>query len=114
MLGIEAEVARWLQAAPPAYLHLLAVSQRGEAFLATRRKQRTIPLIQNFSRVQAILKRRYATDPEALQRAQTQLTLQLRASRIYSLLQKSFSGQRQRDYYEALRRGLCVSQGILT
>jgi len=114
LLGIETEVARWLLAAPPAYLHLLAVSQRGEAFLATRRKQRTIPLIQNFSRVQSILKRRYGAEPEAFQRAQTQLTLQLRASRIYSLLQKSFHGQRQRDYFEPLRRGLRRSQGIPT
>ena len=108
LLGIEAEAARFLLAAPPTYLHLLAASQRGETFLAARRKQRAIPLIQNFSRVQAILKRRYATEPEALQRAQGQLALQLRASRIYSLLQKSFRGQRQRDYYEPLRRG-CVS-----
>jgi len=50
LLGFEADVARRLLAAPPTYLHLLAVSPRGEAFLATRRKQRTIPLIQNFSR----------------------------------------------------------------
>lgn len=114
LLGIEAEVARLLLADPPAYLHLLAVSERGEKFLAARRKQRNIPLLQNFSRIQAILKRRYATEPEALQRAQSQLALQVRASRIYSLLQKSFCGQRQRDYYEALRRGLRHSQGIRT
>jgi predicted nucleotidyltransferase len=105
LLAIEADIARLLLAAPPAYLHLLAVSQRGEAFLAARRKRRTIPLIQNFSRIQAILKRRYAAEPEALQRAQTQLALQVRASRIYSLLQKSFCGHRQRDYFEPLRRG---------
>lgn len=105
LLGIETDVARSLLAYPPYYLHLLAVSERGEAFLASRRKRRTIPLIQNFSRIQALLKRRYATEPEALQRAQNQLALQVRASRIYTLLQKSCSGQRQRDYYEPLRRG---------
>ena len=105
LIAIEKETARSLLDAPPSYLHLLAVSERGEAFLASRRKQRAIPLIQNFSRIQAILKRRYATEPEVLRRAQTQLTLQLRASRIYTLLQKSCSGQRQRDYFEALRRG---------
>ncbi|MFO7766787.1 MAG: nucleotidyltransferase family protein [Pelovirga sp.] len=105
LLGIEAEVARLLLAAPPAYLHLLAVSERGEAFLASRRKRRTIPLIQNFSRVQALLKRRYSADPETLLRAQNQLALQVRASRIYSLLQKNFCGHRQRDYFESLRRG---------
>ncbi len=104
-LGIEAEMARRLLAAPPAYLHLLAVSEQGEKFLAERRKIRTLPLIQNFSRIQALLKRRYGADPDALQRAQIQLALQLRASRIYSFLQKNFSGHRQRDYFEPLRRG---------
>ncbi|MBD1399738.1 nucleotidyltransferase family protein [Pelovirga terrestris] len=105
LLGIEAEVARQLLAASPAYLHLLAVSDQGERFLAERRTLRTIPLIQNFSRIQAILKRRYDAEPEVLQRAQNQLDLQVRASRIYSLLQKNFVGQRQRDYFESLRRG---------
>ena len=105
LLGIETAVARSLLAAPPAYLHLLAVSQRGEAFLASRRKRRTIPLVQNFSRIRALLKRRYGAEPETLLRAQNQLALQIRASRIYTLLQKSCSGQRQRDYFESLRRG---------
>jgi predicted nucleotidyltransferase len=114
LLGIEVEIARRLLAAPPAYLHLLAVSERGEKFLAGRRALRTIPLIQNFSRIQAILKRRYGAEPGALQRAQSQLALQLRASRIYSLLQKSFRGERQRDYFEPLRRGLRCSQGMRT
>ncbi len=106
LLGIEVETVRLLLAAPPTYLHLLAVNERGEKFLAGRRTLRTIPLIQNFSRIQAILKRRYGTESEVLQRAQIQLALQLRASRIYSLLQKNFSGHRQRDFFEALRRGL--------
>ncbi|MFO7811855.1 MAG: nucleotidyltransferase family protein [Pelovirga sp.] len=105
LLGIEAEVTRLLLAAPPAYLHLLAVSDKGEKFLAERRTLRTTPLIQNFSRIQAILKRRYGVEPVALQRAQIQLALQLRASRLYSLLQKNFCGHRQRDYFESLRRG---------
>jgi predicted nucleotidyltransferase len=113
LLGIETEVAGLLLAAPPAYLHLLAVSERRENFLADRRTLRTIPLIQNFSRIQAILKRRHGAEPGVLQRAQIQLALQLRASRIYSLLQHSSGGHRQRDYFEPLRRGLRTSQGIL-
>ena len=105
LLGIETMTAQRLLAASPTYLHLLAVSERGEKFLAAQRKRRTLPLLQNFSRVQAILKRRYGAEPETLQRAQSQLALQLRASRIYSLLQKNFCGHRQRDYFESLRRG---------
>lgn len=114
LLGIETDVARSLLAAPPAYLHLLAVSERGAAFLAVGRKRRTIPLIQNFSRIQTLLKRRYGAEPETLRRAQNQLALEVRASRIYTLLQKSFVGQRQRDYFEVLRRGLRRSQGTST
>ncbi|MBW6508416.1 MAG: nucleotidyltransferase [Desulfuromonadales bacterium] len=114
LLAIVKETAQSLLASPPSYLHLLAVSERGEAFLASRRKRRTIPLIQNFSRIQAILKRRYGAEPEVLQRAQNQLDLQVRASRIYSLLQKNFCGHRQRDYFESLRRGLRCSQGMQT
>ncbi len=110
LLGVETDTARLLLAAPPSYLHLLAVSERGEAFLASRRKRRTIPLIQNFSRVQSILKRRYGVKSRELSRAQIQLTLQMRASRIYSLLQKSSCGQRQRDYFEVLRRTPKVDQ----
>lgn len=111
LLGIEVELARTLLAAPPAYLHLLAASERGEKFLAARRKQRSLPLVQNFSRILSLLKRRYHTDQEALRRARFQLRLQLRASSMYSLMQRGFRGHRQRDYFEPLLSGLRRSQG---
>lgn len=92
-------------ASGPHYLHLLAVSARGEQFLAQHRKRRTIPLIQNFSRVYAILKRYYGADTGAYRQALTQLDFELRATRIYSLLlSQGLKTARNRDFFQDLMR----------
>ena len=51
LLGFEKKLVQKFLAAGPRYLHLLAVSQKGRDFLSHTRKQREIPLIQNFSGV---------------------------------------------------------------
>jgi predicted nucleotidyltransferase len=43
----------------PLYLHLLGCSPRGRVFLAGCRKRLRVPLIANYSRIQATLKRHY-------------------------------------------------------
>ena len=104
LLGMDKIVVPQLFSAGPRYLHLLAVSKKGQQFLASGRKQRTIPLIQNFSRVYAILKRYYGIESTVYSLALQQLELELRATKIYTLLLHNYSGgSRNRDFYERLR-----------
>lgn len=106
LLGIDKSTARSLLAAGPGYLHLLGVSNKGEQFLAATRKQRSLPLLQNFSRVHNQLKRFHGIDSAAQRLAHLQLALELRATKIYTLLLKHWSGgARNRDFYEQVRKG---------
>jgi len=105
LLGLEkGDVAEQL-ATGPRYLHLLAVSQKGQGFLAQSRKKRELPLIQNFSRVYASLKRFYGVDSVEYRQALKQLDLEFRATRIYSLLlSQARKKKRNRDFYQPLLR----------
>ncbi len=93
----------------PRYLHLLGCSDRGRRFLAASRKQRSLPLVGNFSRIYAILKRFYGPGSRALEQALTQLELDLRATRNYSLLLPGRAGgNRHRDFFAEVLRGASV------
>ncbi|MGE4578077.1 MAG: nucleotidyltransferase family protein [Desulfuromonadales bacterium] len=84
----------------PLYLHVLAFSAKGRAFLAASRKKRTLPLVQNYSRIQSILKRTYGAESETLRLAQRLLELEVRAGRNTTLLQRQWpGGPRSSDYY---------------
>jgi len=88
----------------PLYLHLLGVSPRGMKFLSRRRKQRQVPLVQNYSRVHAQLARFYGRGSRRQLAARRQLDLELRASRIYTLAVRQWtSAERNRDFTEELR-----------
>ena len=101
-----------LLAVGPRYLHLLAVSRKGQSFLARRRQQRTLPLVQNFSRVYALLKRHYDASSPGYHQAIQQLNLELRATRVYTLLQhEKPGGNRNRDFYQPLIRGKAIEEG---
>jgi predicted nucleotidyltransferase len=103
LLGIEKQTANELLTQSPAYLHLLAVAPAGQRFLAATRKQRELPLIQNFSRIIAILKRCYGSDSQDYKRAWQQLQLQIKATRLYGLLQqRPPGGSRNRDFNHPL------------
>ncbi len=106
LLEMDKDIVRQLFSAGPGYLHLLAASETGRQFLAQSRKQRDIPLIQNFSRVFATLKRYYGTETAASRLALQQLAMELRATKIYTLLVHDYSaGRRNRDFFEQLRMG---------
>ncbi len=106
LLGIRKQEAATLLDAGPRYLHLLGVSETGQRFLAKTRKQRSIPLLQNFSRVHSSLKRFYGVDTAGHQQALQQLDLELRATKVYTLLMDRWAGgQRNRDYYQGLQQG---------
>ncbi|MEA3543734.1 MAG: nucleotidyltransferase [Thermodesulfobacteriota bacterium] len=104
LLEMDKNIVRQLFSAEPHYLHLLAVSEKGRQFLASSRKQRKIPLIQNFSRVYATLKRYYGAESTEYYLASQQLKLELRATKIYTLLMHNYSGDnRNRDFYEEVK-----------
>jgi len=106
LLGSKKQTVAELLKVGPRYLHLLGLSKKGEQFLAATRKQRAIPLAQNFSRVHNKLKRFYGRDSDEHQLAHSQLDLELRATKIYTLLMKAWpGGERNRDYYEQVRKG---------
>jgi len=88
-------------ASGPLYLHLLGCSERGRRFLSASRKQRSLPLIANFSRVYATLKRLYGPETERLKQALAMLELDLRATRNHTLLLPGWSGgNRSRDFFQ--------------
>jgi len=110
LLGMDKKVVPQLFSVGPRYLHLLAVSEKGQQFLAASRKQRKVPLIQNFSRGYALLKRYYGAESKEYYLASQQLELELRATKIYTLLLHKFSGDnRNRDFYEHLRTEISPS-----
>jgi len=99
----EAEMSDFLSAPPP-YLHLLGHSERGRRFLAQTRKKRLSPLIGNYSRIHARLKRFYGAESQRYTTALRILELELRATRNYTLLMKGWVGEsRNRDFYEEVR-----------
>ncbi|MCK4502217.1 MAG: nucleotidyltransferase [Desulfuromonadales bacterium] len=107
LLEMDKGSVRQLFSAGPHYLHLLAASETGRQFLAHSRKQRKVPLMQNFSRVYATLKRFYGIESAAYPLALQQLELELRATKIYTLLLRKYpGGTRNRDFYEPLRTDL--------
>lgn len=110
LLGLDSALMKELLDCGPLYLHLLGQSSTGEAFLNVKRKQIELPLVSNYSRIHSQLKRHYAEDPERLRLAQEQLNIELRASRIYSLLLPGFGRQnRNRDFYQSVIRNIQVT-----
>jgi predicted nucleotidyltransferase len=90
--------------AGPLYLHLLGCTQKGRAFLAGCRKRLGLPLIANYSRLHAVLKRHYGAQSARCRLAERMLALEMRATRNYTLLMKRWEGGiRNRDFYEEMR-----------
>jgi predicted nucleotidyltransferase len=106
LLGITKPTAAALLESGPRYLHLLGASAKGEQFLARTRKQRSLPLIQNFSRVHSSLKRFYGVGSRGHKLGLQQLDLELRATKLYTLLISRWpGGKRNRDFYTEIKKG---------
>jgi predicted nucleotidyltransferase len=91
-------------AAGPLYLHLLGCTPKGRAFLAGCRKRLSLPLIANYSRLHAALKRHYGAQSTRCRLAERMLALETRATRNYTLLMKRWEGgSRNRDFFEEMR-----------
>ena len=93
------EMTAWLESGP-LYLHLLGATEKGRAWLAGGRKARTLPLVGNYSRVAALLKKRYGVPSRAFSLAAGMLRLETRATANYTLLMQRWrGGSRARDYF---------------
>jgi predicted nucleotidyltransferase len=99
-LGVtRAEMESQLQQEGIPFLILLGASVKGEEFLRQCRKDMPVPLVRNFSRIDAILKRHYRGSPQALARARNLLDLHNRTTRMYTLLLPGWKGRsRHMDY----------------
>lgn len=81
------------------FIPLLGASARGEAFLRQCRASMKLPLVGNFSRINALLKRHYHSAPARLRQARQLLELHNRSARMYSLLLPGWKGgSRHLDY----------------
>jgi predicted nucleotidyltransferase len=87
----------------PLYMHLLGCSEKGRAFLAACRKKAALPIVSNYSRIYPAIKRFHGTGSEFYRLAERQVKLELRATRNYTLLMKSWAGNRNRDFFEEVR-----------
>lgn len=101
---VEREEMEEFLAAGPLYLHLLGCTERGRAFLAGNRKRLGMPLVANYSRLHAALKRHYGPHSSCYRLAERMLALESRATRNYTLLMKKWDGgSRNRDFFEEMR-----------
>jgi predicted nucleotidyltransferase len=88
----------------PLYLRLLGATARGREVLAGTRRKKTLPMIGDPSRASAVLRRFYQDRPESLRMAERMLRCDLRATRLYGLLQSSGGkGHRNQDYFQPVR-----------
>lgn len=81
-----AEMRDYLQQGPM-YLRLLGASEKGREVLARARAKRTLPMISDPARAKATLRRFYSDRPELCRLAERMLNCDLRATRLYGLLQ---------------------------
>jgi predicted nucleotidyltransferase len=88
----------------PMYLRLLGVTARGREVLARARKKKTLPVIGDPSRARAALRRFYHDQPESCRLAERMLGCDLRATRLYGLLQSTQRDvHRNQDFFQPVR-----------
>jgi len=84
----------------PLYLRLLGASEKGRQVLAASRKKRSLPVISDPARAQAVLRRFYSGRKAFGCLAERMLACDLRATRLYGLLQqKPQLGHRNQDFF---------------
>ena len=99
-LFVTAEEMTPLLQHPPSFLPLLGATVCGEKFLRQCRKQMSVPLAGNFSRLIPQLKRFYGSDSQQMQQALNLLSLHNRVARSYTLLLPEWQGaSRHWDFY---------------
>lgn len=89
----------------PMYLRLLGATEKGREVLAKARAKRVLPMISDPARAKATLRRFYSDRPESCRLAERMLNCDLRATRLYGLLQVSQQKvHRNQDFFQAVLR----------
>jgi predicted nucleotidyltransferase len=87
--------------AGPLYLRLLGYSEKGQKVLAGARKRKSLPIIADPARAENTLNRFYREDSARGELAKQMLQLDLRATRLYKVLQKTPLGENlNQDYFQ--------------
>lgn len=98
------EMQAFLQVGP-LYLRLLGSSERGRKILARARRRKSLPIIADPARATNTLRKFYRNRSTFQKLAEEMLGLDLRATRIYGLLQKEPTGEYlNQDYYQPVRQ----------
>ena len=98
------EMQAFLQTGP-LYLRLLGSSDRGRKILARARRRKTLPIIADPARATNTLRKFYRNRSTFRQLAEEMLRLDLRATRIYGLLQRKPTGEYlNQDFYQSVRQ----------
>ncbi len=101
LLQVKASQMKEFLRAGPLYLRLLGHSERGQKLLARARGRKTLPIIADPARATSRLSKFYRHRPVLQRLAEEMLHLDLRATRIYGLLQgEPGGGALNRDYYQ--------------
>jgi predicted nucleotidyltransferase len=88
----------------PMYLRLLGASGRGRQVLARARTKKSLPMIADPARGKAGLRRFYWDRPAVYHLAERMLDCDLRATRLYGLLQANCrKGHRNQDFFRKVR-----------
>lgn len=92
MLRVSGAEMRGFLRQGPLYLRVLGATTRGREVLARARKKKNLPVIGDPSRARAVLRRFYHDRPESCHLAEQMLNCDLRATRLYGLLQSTQRG----------------------
>ncbi|MGK2907072.1 MAG: nucleotidyltransferase [Desulfuromonadales bacterium] len=99
-----AEMHGFLQQGPM-FLRLLGSTERGRQILARVRSKKTLPVIADPARAKGTLRRFYRDRPEFCRLAEQMLNCDLRATRLYGLLQATQQKvHRNQDFFHCVRQ----------
>jgi len=105
LLQVKAVEMKAFMQTGPLYLRLLGSSARGRKILAQARRRKKLPIIADPARATNTLRKFYRNRSAYQQLAEEMLRLDLRATRIYGLLQGERSGEYlNQDYYQPVRQ----------
>jgi len=100
LLQISSDEMNSFLACGPLYLRLLGATEKGRQVLAASRKKRSLPMISDPARAQAVLRRFYSGRKDLGCLAERMLACDLRATRLYGLLQqKPQLRHRNQDFF---------------
>ena len=105
LLQVSNEEMRGFLQQGPMYLRLLGATSKGREVLAKARSKKSLPMISDPARAKANLRRFYKSQPDSGRMAERMLACDLRATRLYGLLQTTRQRvHRNQDFFQVVRQ----------